>query len=186
VLQPVATTHLPALLKQFLDLGMDMEIARVVGEAVADFLHGCRAEPGVHLVFRLVGSADVVGPIAGKLGQRRTLLHLGGLLLRFCQRRLELLDPCRGIRADLLGVELIQCRMRLDFGVAQGLGDGGIVDLAVPVAAVTDQVDDHIGVEGVTVFHSQGGDTHGGVGILRIHVEDGDGEPLADVGGVVG
>ena len=69
--------------------------------------------------------------------------------------------------------------MILDFGVAQRLGDGGVVDFTVAVAAVTDEVDDHIGVEGVAVFDGQRGDTHDGVGVFRVHVEDGDGQPLA-------
>ena len=73
--------------------------------------------------------------------------------------------------------------MILDLGVAQRLGDGRVVHLAVAVAAVTDQVDDHIGVERVAVFDRHRGHTNGGLGILCVHVEDGNRQPFADIGG---
>ena len=42
--------------------------------------------------------------------------------------------------------------MLFDLFVEQRLGDGGIVDFAVAVTAVADEVDDHVSAELVAVF----------------------------------
>ena len=42
--------------------------------------------------------------------------------------------------------------MALDLCVAEGLSNGGIVNFAVAVAAIADQVDDNIGAEFVAVI----------------------------------
>ncbi len=73
--------------------------------------------------------------------------------------------------------------MVLDEGVAARLGDGGVVDLGVAVAAVANEVDDDIGVEGGAVVGGDGGDADYGFGVLGVDVEDGDGEALGEVGG---
>ena len=56
----------------------------------------------------------------------------------------ELLRHLRGIDPVLLGVNLKQRTMRVDPFVKQRLRDGGIVNLAVSVAAIADQVDDNV------------------------------------------
>ena len=90
------------------------------------------------------------------------------------------------VDVQLLRVELVERRMVLDGGVAAGLGDGGVVDFAVAVAAVADEVDDDVGVEAVAVFGGDGGDADDGVGVLGVDVEDGDGQALGEVGGEAG
>ena len=57
-----------------------------------------------------------------------------------------------GSTADLFGVELEEGWVVLDFGVAEGLGYGGVVDFGVAVAAVADEIDDDVGLEGVAVL----------------------------------
>ena len=57
--------------------------------------------------------------------------------------------------------------------VEQRLGDGGIVDFAVAVTAVADQIDDDIGAELVAVFHGQASDANDGVDVFAVDVEDG-------------
>ena len=71
----------------------------------------------------------------------------GGGLLVFEELALDVGDFGGGVDADLLGVELVERRVVLDGGVAAGLGDGGVVDFGVAVAAVADEVDDDVGVE---------------------------------------
>jgi hypothetical protein len=73
--------------------------------------------------------------------------------------------------------------MVFDLRVAQRLGDGGVVDFAVAVAAITDEVDDDVGMELVAVIGGEGGDAHDSCGVFSIDVEDGDGEALGQVGG---
>jgi hypothetical protein len=86
----------------------------------------------------------------------------------------------------LLRVELIERRMIFDLCVAQRLRDGGIVDFAVAVAAVSDEVDDHIGVELVAILGGEGGDADDGSRVLGVDVEDGDRQALGEVGGEPG
>ena len=81
----------------------------------------------------------------------------------------------RGIDADLFGVELEERRVILDLGVAEGLGDGGVVDFGVAVAAVADEVNDDVGLEGLAVFGCEGRDADDGSRVFGVDVEDGDG-----------
>ncbi len=179
--EPLAAPHLPALLEQLLDLGMNMKVARIAGETVADLLDCRGAQAGVDLVFRLVSSSRIIRPIGRKLCQHRALGHPGRLLLRFGQLNLHFLDPRGGVHSDLPGIDLVERGMILDLCVTQRLRDGRVVHFAVAMAAVTDQVDDHIGVEGIPVFHGQRGDTDCGLGIFCVDMEDGNRQPLADV-----
>ena len=73
--------------------------------------------------------------------------------------------------------------MLFDGLVEQRLGDGGIVDFAVAVAAVADQVDDDIGAELVAVFERHAADADHGIDIFRIHVKDGNRLAAREVGG---
>ena len=93
------------------------------------------------------------------------------------------LRECSGVDAGLLRVELVERRVVFDLCVAEGLGDGGVVDFAVAVAAVSDEVDDDVGVELVAILGSEGGDADDGGGIFGVDVEDGDGQALGEVGG---
>jgi hypothetical protein len=110
------------------------------------------------------------------IGLRRGLLVVEELLL-------DLLHFGGWVDADLLGVELIERWAIFDDGVSAGLGDGGIVDFAVSVLSVADEIDDDVGVEAVAVLCGDGGDSHDRVGIFCVNVEDRDGKTLCDVGG---
>src|SRR6202453_1394270 len=162
---------------------MNMELSRIRGKAVTDFLDPGGTQPGVDLVLRLVRSTRVIRPIIGKLCQRHTFGHPGRLLLRFGKLRLNFLYAHGGVHADLFGIDLVERRMILDLFVAQWLGNGRVVYLTVTVAAVANQVDDHIGVECVAVLDGQSGNTNRGLGILSIYMKDGNGQPSADIGG---
>src|SRR6266851_285358 len=73
--------------------------------------------------------------------------------------------------------------MLFDFFVEQRLSDCGIVNFAVTVAAVADQIDHNIGAELVAIFGGQAGDTDNGVHIFSVDVEDGDRLAARDAGG---
>ena len=91
---------------------------------------------------------------------------------------------CAGyVDAEPLGVNLVERRVGLDFGVDDGLGDGGVVDLGVAVAAVADQVDHHVRAELVAVFQRQPADAHHRLGIFGVDVEDWNGQALGEVAG---
>src|SRR5579872_1655673 len=73
--------------------------------------------------------------------------------------------------------------MLFDLLVEQGLRDGGIVDFAVTVAAVTDKVDDDVRAEFIAIFRGDSSDTHDRVDIFGIDVEDRNRLPSGDAGG---
>ena len=106
-----------------------------------------------------------------------------GFLLGFVEFVAELLDWCGGVDADLLRVKLVERRVVFDLCVAEGLRNGGVVDFAVAVAAVSDEVDDDVGVELVAILGGEGGDADDGGGIFGVDVEDGDGQAFGEVGG---
>ncbi len=119
-------------------------------------------------------AAVVLVPIAGQFAQHGLFGDLAGLFLRGFEFGLDggglgLSIAC----ADVVGVDFPERRMVFDFFVKQRLRDGGVVDLAMPVAAVADQVDDHIGAEAVTVFGSHPGDADNSVYVFTVNVENG-------------
>ena len=74
--------------------------------------------------------------------------------------------------------------MRLDLAVAQRLRDRRIVHFAVAVPPVADQVDHHGRLELVAVIERHLAHAHHRVWILRVHVENRDGQALGQIGGV--
>ena len=73
--------------------------------------------------------------------------------------------------------------MLFDFFVEQRLGDGGIVDFAMAVAAVADEIDDHIGAELVAILGGESGDADDRVDVFAVDVEDGNRLAARDAGG---
>ena len=73
--------------------------------------------------------------------------------------------------------------MFFDLLVEQRLRDGGIVDFAVTVAAIADEVDDDVGAELVAVFGGEAGDADDCVDIFAVHVENRNRLPARDAGG---
>ena len=106
----------------------------------------------------------------------------GGFLLGFEELGLGGRDVSCRVDADRSGIELRERCAVLDDGVAAGLGDGGVIYLAVTVPAVTDEVDDDIGVEALAVLGGDAGDADDGIGIFGVDVEDGYRKALGDVG----
>jgi hypothetical protein len=103
-------------------------------------------------------------------------------------RGFELGFDCGGLGgriggADVVGVDFPERRMVFDFFVEQRLGDGGIVDLAVAVTAVADEIDDYVGAEFVAVFGGDAGDADDGVDVFAVDVENGNRLAARDAGG---
>ncbi len=73
--------------------------------------------------------------------------------------------------------------MLFNLFVEQRLGDGGVVNLTVAVAAIADEIDDDVGAELVAVFDRHAGDAHDRIYVFAIHVENGNGLAAGDAGG---
>ncbi len=74
--------------------------------------------------------------------------------------------------------------MALDTFVKARLGDRGIVHFAVPVAAISDQVNHHVGIKLGAIFRREPPDTHHGVGVFGVDVENWDALAARDARGV--
>src|SRR5262249_20225584 len=119
-----------------------------------------------------------------QLPQVRNLGELSSFALLFF---VFLLDGIRhGIRgySRLLGINLPEWRMAFYPFVEARLGGGGVVHFAVGVAAVADEVTDHVGIEFRAVFRGQATDADHGVGIFRVDVKDRHTLAARDAGGV--
>ncbi len=83
-------------------------------------------------------------------------------------------------------VQLPDARVRGDRGRHQRLRVGRLVALVVPVAAIPDQVDHHVGVEALAIHDRQAGGGEAGLRIVGVDVDDRRVEPLGQVARVVG
>ena len=178
-----AGAHFDALGEELGYFGVDVEAGGCGGEGSGEGGDFGGVEAGAGVVVGAERTAVVGLPVVGDREHLRLMRGAGGGFLLFEEFGLDEGGFGGGVDVELLGVELVEGRVVLDFGVAEGLGDGGVVDFGVAVAAVTDEVDDDVGVEGLAVVGGEGGDADDGFGVLGIDVEDGDGETLGEVGG---
>src|SRR5215469_42352 len=129
-------------------------------------------------------SPEITVPVLWEFPQERLELDTP----RFFLRRLELsLDGVGASLAvggrDIVGIDLPQRRMLFDLLVKQRLSDRGIVDFAMAVAAITNQINHHIGPEIIAVFGSHARNPDDGVAILGVDVENRDGLAARNAGG---
>ena len=71
--------------------------------------------------------------------------------------------------------------MIFDSGIAEWLRNGRVVDLAVAVTPVSDQIYNHVAMERVAIIDRKLCYAHDRIRILRIDMEDRNGQPLRDV-----
>ena len=85
--------------------------------------------------------------------------------------------------AGVVGVDFPERWMLLDLLIKKRLRDGRIVDFAVAVTAVSDEIDDDVGAELVAVLGGDAGDADDGVDVFSVDVEDGNRLAARDAGG---
>ena len=71
-----------------------------------------------------------------------------------------------------------------DGAVHDRLGEGRLVRLVVAVAAIAEDVDDHVLLEAVAELGGDARDMYHRLGIVAVHVEDRRLDDLADIGGI--
>jgi hypothetical protein len=76
--------------------------------------------------------------------------------------------------------------MGLDRLVHERLRVAGLVALVVAEAAVADEIDDEILPEALAVRHGEADRRDGGLGVVRVHVDDRDVEALGEVARIAG
>ncbi len=187
--------HELALLQHLGELGVHREALGRRHLDGADALeHGVRdgGLPADHVAgtlplrLRALQAEDLVvavgrGGLARRLGLGEDPLELGLVVL---QRLLGLLDRDVAARHEVLRVQLAHRLLGLDEVVHQRLRHRRVVALVVATTAVADHVDDDVAVELLAVGEGQLGDAHAGLGVVAVHVEDGDLVALGDVGRV--
>ena len=140
-------------------------------------------QSGIDFVRRLVRAAVKWRPVARQLPHRRLLDHALAGLLGGIELSLELLDVGLRIQTDVLRVDLIEHGMIFDLAIQDRLGDGGIVDFGVTVAAKADQVNQHVAAELVAIFQRHAAGAHHRIGVLAVDVKDRNRQPLGQIGG---
>ena len=152
---------------------MNVEAVGIRGQALGENRYLLGQKSGLNFVIGLVRAAEIFIPVLGKLAHQGFLLDAAGLFLRGFE--LGANGGCLGLRvdgADVVGVDFPQRRMFFDFLIQKRLRDGGIVDLAMAVTAVADEIDDHVGAELVAVLGGEAGDAYDGVDVFAVDVED--------------
>jgi hypothetical protein len=86
---------------------------------------------------------------------------------------------------ELLSIELSDWLHALDDGVHERLGEHWLVELVVPKLAESDEVDNHIILEFLSVLGCNPEDAHDVLHALAVDVEDGGIDCFSDVGAVV-
>ena len=105
-------------------------------------------------------------------------------VVELVQRLLGLLQGDVAPPHQCFGVELAHGPLRLDPLVHERLGVARVVALVVPVAAVADEVDHHVLVEGLPEPEGQPGGPQAGLGVVAVDVEDRRLDHLGHVGRV--
>src|SRR5216684_2505778 len=181
-----AVSHFGALLEELDDFGMHVEALGYANKRVRDFREFCGVEAGVRLVFGLE-TAPVVGrPVFRQLPQVRNFFDFAGFALFLFVFLTNAFDDLHRLNADALGINAPERRMILDAVVEARLGHGGVVDFAMAVAAVADEIDHDIAAKLRAIFGRELSDAHDGVRIFAIHVKDGNGLALGEVGSEAG
>src|SRR5271170_2683571 len=165
---------------------MGVEARGRAHEACRDFGNLFARQSGIDLIGGVV-LAEVIGrPIVRQFAEMRNFGELAGFTLFVLIFPSDSFRDRRGVDAGLRGIELPERRMVLDAFVKARLSDRGVVDFAVAVAAVADQVDDHVGIEFCAIFRGDAPNAHNRVRIFRIDMEDGYALAVSDAGGETG
>ena len=177
-----AVAHFRALFEQFHDFGMDVESGGRAHEAGGNFGDFFARQAGVDFERGIVFAVIVGRPVVRQLAKARNFGELAGLALLFLVFLFDGVGDGRGVDTGVLRINFPKLRMILDALVEARLGDRGVVDFAVAMAAVANQVDDHVGIEFGAIFRGEAADAHHGIRIFRVDMEDGDALAARDAG----
>ena len=169
----LAGAHLDALFEQLLYFRMDVKAVRIRGQLRGEVVQFFLWHSGRRFVLGFVRSAEVVVPILRKFAQDGLFGELSGAFLSGFIAGFNGLHARVNIsHADLLGVDFPKRRMSFDGLVHQRLSDGWIVDLAMAVAAIADQVDHDVAAKFVTILGGDPSDAENGIDILAVDVKN--------------
>ena len=178
--------HLVAGVELLGQLGVDVEVLGPAAERVVDAVERRpgrrRSRPGAGTPTGGGGSAAL--RLDGGADWRVSSRACCSLRLEVVERLLGLLERELAPLDQRLGEQLAHRAPLVDLGVHQRLGVAGVVALVVAVAAVADEVDDHVLVEPLPVGVGQPGHPHARLGVVAVHVEDRRLDDLGHVGRV--
>ena len=107
-------------------------------------------------------------------------------MIRCLRIGLGLVGRYDALARQLLRVFLPNCWRLLDPLVHHGLGVRRLIRLVVPVTAVTDEVDDDVGVKFLPIHHREPDGGEARFRIVGVHVNDGCVEAFREIAGIVG
>ena len=167
-----------------------MKPSRNVDDALAERAQAVRARRPSRTRSRPV-RVGVLAPVDGVLvadqAERGARLRaalieaLPVVLDQSSRRRLPVTTPSGD---QPVRIELARGRMLADRLVHHRLRGSRLVRLVVAMAAIADEVDDHVLVEAHAVIEREPLDEHHGLRIVRVHVEDRRFEHLRDVAAI--
>ena len=149
----LSIAHLGALFQQFADLRMNVKIGGITGKPLGQASQLFGRNSGFHFVLRLVTPALIFVPVVGQSPHHRLLANVTGALLRcfkLCFDRI--CARSRILNSGIFGINLPQWRMLFDRLIEQRLRDGRIIDLAVTMTPVSNEIDNNIAAELVAIL----------------------------------
>mmetsp|Transcript_16692 Transcript_16692/g.47917 ORF Transcript_16692/g.47917 Transcript_16692/m.47917 type:complete len:764 (+) Transcript_16692:1121-3412(+) len=183
--------HLTPSLENFLHLSVQLEPLRDGSSLHSDHLQRLSVDTSgtdaAHLRRTFEASPSGTEPVL-RLG----LIRLALLELVFVILKSEVTDLLQlfvgggAVLDEALLIDVKGGAVLLDLLVQLGLGEEGLIELVVTIAAVADHVDNDIGSPLVTVFHGRFKGGRYGQRVVAVAVEDGNIEGLAKVGAVRG
>ena len=113
------------------------------------------------------------GPIIRQLAKIGSFFELASFGLFDFVFRANCGNGFCGINTGVFGVDFPQRRMGFDAFVKTRLSDGGIIHFAVPMTAITNQIDDNVTAKRRAIVRRDLADAHNRVRIFSIYVKDG-------------
>src|SRR5437899_6504032 len=177
----LSVAHFRPLLEQFHNLRMSVEAFRDADQAVSDLREFFLRQAGVHCMLRLVTSVEVRRPIFGQLAKLGNLSEGARFDLFFFVFVADFLGYLRRVNADGLRVNLPKRRMVFDALVEFRLGNRGVINFAVAVTAVANNVDNDVAAKRGAILRGEFSATYDGVRTYAVHVENRDGLTFCQV-----
>ena len=177
----LSMTHLGTLFQQLQDFRMNVKALRHAHKSIGDSRQLFLCQPSIDFVLWFVRAMRIRRPVFRQLAEVRDFFQRARLGLFFLVFFANCLRDLRRVDTGALGVNLPKRRMILDAFIEKRLRDGRIVDFAVAMAAVADDVHDHVAAKRGAILGGDFAHAHNGIRVFRVHVEDRHRLPLGNV-----
>src|SRR6266704_2829084 len=157
-----AVAHFGALFEQLHNLRVNLKTFGHANQAVGDLRQLLASQDGIHFVLRFVAAMRIRRPVFGELAEMRDLFQGAGFDLLFLVFLANGFGHGRRVNSGTLRINFPKRGVILDAFVKLRLSDGGVIDFAMAVAAVSDDVDHYVAAESGAILGRNSSDAPNG------------------------